>query len=159
MQHTMDDKMRLMVQDGSLSEGAQKELAKTLGKALKDREMFEVKYKQNIVSAMSIYSDDDDVNGVHLFEDHFIHTMIATTKEYSYPFKYHDTYTSVFNNNQIAVHDGKPIMAPSETFSKGFTSYSRTNGGNVMLFQNTIISVKPVTLTNKRAREDEDGTF
>ena len=148
MQHTMDDKMRLMVQDGTLSESAQKELAKTLGKALKDREMFEVKYKQNIVSAMSIYSDDDDVNGVHLFENTFIHTMIATTKEYSYPFKYHDTYTSVFNNNQIAVHDGKPIMAPSETF----TNYSRTNEGNVMLFQNTIISVKPATL--KRAREE-----
>ena len=53
-----------------------------------------------------------------------------------------------FNNNQIAVHDGKPIMAASETF----TSYSRTNGGNVMLFQNTIISVKPATL--KRAREE-----
>ena len=49
---------------------------------------------------------------------------------------------------QIAVHDGKPIMAASETF----TSYSRTNEGNVMLFQNTIISVKPATL--KRAREE-----
>ena len=149
MQHTMDDKMRLMVQDGTLSESAQKELAKTLGKALKDREMFEVKYKQNIVSAMSIYSDDDDVNGVHLFEDTFIHTMIATTKEHPHAFKYHDTYTSVFNNNQIAVHNGKPIMAPSDTF----TNYSRTNGGNVMLFQNTIISVKSIRI-RKRAREE-----
>ena len=145
---TMDYKMHLMVQDGSLSEGAQKELAETLGKALKDREMFEVKYKQNIVSAMSVNSDDDDVDGVHLFENTSIRTTIATTKEYPHAYKYHDTYTSVFNQNQIAVHNGKPIMAPSDPF----TSYIRTNEGNVMLFQNTIISVKPVTL--KRAREE-----
>ena len=65
--------------------------------------------------------------------------MIATPKEQPHAFKSYDTYTSVFDNNQIAVHIGKPIMVPFDTFK----SHSRTNGGNMMLFLNTIISVKP----------------
>ena len=34
-----------------------------------------------------------------------------------------------------------------------WSDYNRTKNGDVLLFQNTIISVKPVTLTRKRARE------
>ena len=148
MQHTMSDEtVQDAPQDAPLSGGAQKECARL--RFVPDPELFEVKYKQNIVSAMSIYSDDDDVNGVHLFEDTFIRTMIATPKEQPHAFKSYDTYTSVFDKNQIAVHIGKPIMVPFDTF-KG---YSRTNGGNVMLFLNTIISVKSIRI-RKRAREE-----
>ena len=97
MEHTMDEQMRAMVEDGTLSEGAYKALLETLGEALKD-------------SATSVISNDDDVSGVHLFEDHFIRTTIVTTKD-----------------------------------------YNRTECGDVLLLQNTIISVKPY---RKRAREE-----
>ena len=40
-------------------------------------------------------------------------------------------------------------MVPFDTFK----SYSRTNGGNMMLFLNTIISVKPIRI-RKRVREE-----
>ena len=73
--------------------------------------------------------------------------MIATSKEYTDAYGYHDTYQKVFNDNQIAVHNGKPIMKPTDTWSTG----SRTDDGNVLLLQNTILSVTPYT--RKRARE------
>ena len=38
---TMDYKMRMMVKDGSLSEGAHKELAKTLARELKNGSIFD----------------------------------------------------------------------------------------------------------------------
>ena len=67
----MDEQMRLMVEEGTLSEGAYKALLETLGKALKDGEkyetLFEVKYRHNIVSAMSInFTEDDETRGALL---------------------------------------------------------------------------------------------
>ena len=53
----MDEQMRAMVEDGTLSEGAYKALLETLSEALKDGQkyetLFEVKYIVNTVSAYS----------------------------------------------------------------------------------------------------------
>ena len=148
MEHTMDEQMRTMVEDGTLSEGAYKELLETLGEALKDNgQLFEVKYRHNIVSATSVISNDDDVSGVHLFEDHFIRTTIVTTKEYPNAYKHYDSYSKIFNNHEIAVHNGKAIMEVGDMW----TDYNRTECGDVLLLQNTILSAKPY---RKRAREE-----
>ena len=67
------------------------------------------------------------------------------------PYSFRNTYSTIFNDHEIAVHNGKPIMKAGDMWS----DYNRTKNGDVLLFQNTIISVdvKPVTLTRKRARE------
>jgi hypothetical protein len=151
MEHKMDEQMRTMVEAGQMSEQAYKQLVETLGSGYQHEEkLFIVKYRHNIVSAMSIISDDYETSGVHLFEDHFVCTMIATSKEcpdHSWP----DTYQKIFNENQIAVHNGKPKMKPTDSWSTRSRTSHGTNDGNVLLFQNTILSVTPYT--RKRARE------
>ena len=78
----------------------------------------------------------------------FIRTTIATTKEYPNAYSHNDSYSKIFNDHEIAVHNGKPIMKASDMW----TDRNRTEFGDVLLFQNTIMSVKP--LTRKRAREE-----
>ena len=137
----MDDQMRQMVEDGTLTEGAYKVLLKTLTETY-NGQLFEVKYRHNIVSATS----DDDGN-VHLIQQSFIRTTIVTTREYSSAYKAFDEYYKIFNNHEIAVHNGKAIMEVGDVW----TDQNRTESGDALLFQNTIISVKPY---RKRAREE-----
>lgn len=147
----MEEQMRTMVETGTLNEETYRKLVDKLAEVkatLTEEQLFTVTYRNNIVSAMSInFTDDDDTRGVHMFEDHYVRMMIVTSKEYRDNDNDHDSYSKVFNAKEIAVHNGVPIMKPGSTWS----AHNRTEDGNYLLFQNTIISVTP--FTRKRTRE------
>ena len=149
--------MSALVADGKMSEDVYKQLVETLGREKRkhqEEQLYELKYRQTIVSAQCILShvnDDEQFYKCSLFETTNVFSAIVKGKKHPFTFTSIDDYNRIFRMNKIAVDEfGEPIMKPGDTWSDQI----RGNKGNVVLIQNTVIEIK--AFTNKRVRESDD---